>query len=129
MCYTIGMILGPALGGWLGATGDYYFAAKLSAVGSLLSAGLTLFMPSSGPSAAASKPSPQSSPTKSSSALKEAYFTIVKVVSAVWLLLSTKVLTGVANAMNGYNNYGRRIVVTWTNFSYIYCYMKGRLNR
>ena len=103
MCYTIGMILGPALGGWLGATGDYYFAAKLSAVGSLISAGLTLFMPASVPSPAAiSKPSPQPSPPKPSSALKEVYLTIVKVVAAVWLLLSTKVLTGVANAMNGY---------------------------
>ena len=39
------MVLGPAIGGWIGASGDYYFGAKLSVAGSLLSVVLTLFMP------------------------------------------------------------------------------------
>lgn len=38
-------VLGPSVGGYLGASGDYYFAAKLSALGSLLSVALTMLMP------------------------------------------------------------------------------------
>lgn len=45
MCYTIGSILGPALGGILGANGDYYYGAKLAVGGSILSILLTLMMP------------------------------------------------------------------------------------
>jgi OCT family organic cation transporter-like MFS transporter 18 len=35
--YTIGGTIGPTLGGWLGASGDYYLGAKVSACGMLLS--------------------------------------------------------------------------------------------
>jgi MFS family permease len=45
MCYTIGSVLGPTIGGILGSSGDYYFGAKIAAIGSLLSVFLTLFMP------------------------------------------------------------------------------------
>ena len=45
MSYTVGSIIGPLVGGWLGANGDYYFAAKLAIGGSLLSVIITLFMP------------------------------------------------------------------------------------
>ena len=38
-------MLGPAIGGYLGTTGDYYFGAKLSALGSLISAVMTLLAP------------------------------------------------------------------------------------
>lgn len=30
MSYTIGSVIGPALGGFLGATGDYYLGAKIA---------------------------------------------------------------------------------------------------
>lgn len=101
MCYTIGMVLGPALGGFLGASGDYYFGAKLSAIGSLLSVILTCFMPahnsnqqtgSSGGGDLAGKPIP---PASTNNAIAR----ILRVLSLVWLLLSTKVVSGVANAM------------------------------
>ena len=102
------MVLGPAMGGWLGATGDYYFAAKLSAVGSLISVGLTLLMPSSLSSTVDKTTAlpgaidmKTSTVTSASSSLSEVYTTLVKIISAVGLLLSTKILTGVANAMNG----------------------------
>ena len=107
--FMLGMVLGPAMGGWLGATGDYYFAAKLSAVGSLISVGLSLLMPSSLSSLTAEKTTTlpgavdmkASIVTSASSSLSEVYSTLVKIISAVGLLLSTKILTGVANAMNG----------------------------
>ena len=46
--YTIGATVGPALGGLIGASGDYYYGARLAAAGSLLSAALTLLYPSDG---------------------------------------------------------------------------------
>jgi len=47
MSYTVGSVLGPSIGGFLGAGGDYYFAAKIGVAGSLLSIFLTLLMPTS----------------------------------------------------------------------------------
>ena len=41
--YTIGASVGPALGGMIGASGDYFFGAKLAATGSLISAALAAF--------------------------------------------------------------------------------------
>lgn len=44
--YTIGATIGPILGGYLAANGDFYFSAKVAVVGSLLSALLSLlFLP------------------------------------------------------------------------------------
>ena len=42
--YTVGMVIGPAVGGWLGASGDYYLGAKLAVLGSLVSIVLSLFI-------------------------------------------------------------------------------------
>lgn len=47
MSYTVGSVLGPSIGGFLGAGGDYYVAAKIGVAGSLLSIFLTLLMPTS----------------------------------------------------------------------------------
>ena len=102
MCYTLGMILGPAMGGWLGTTGDYYFAAKLSTAGSLLSVGLTFLMPSY-----SLVPSSTTSSTEGSAAKLESKSSgggsilsrVVHILSVVWLLLAVKILTGVANSI------------------------------
>lgn len=55
--YTVGATIGPAIGGFLGASGDHYFGAKIAAAGSLLSAALVLLYPNRGasPSAAEGK--------------------------------------------------------------------------
>lgn len=46
--YTFGATVGPAAGGLIGASGDYYLGARLAVAGSLLSAALTLLIPTSG---------------------------------------------------------------------------------
>ena len=125
MSYTIGSVLGPAIGGWLGSSGDYYFGAKLAVGGSLASVLLTvLFMPS--PSSVTSS-TVSSTPTRSSgyttitttdddtakvdstitkstsnipSAVQQVLLSTISVIQVVWLLLSTKVITSVANAMS-----------------------------
>jgi len=101
MCYTIGMVLGPALGGFLGASGDYYFGAKLSAIGSLVSVLLTCLMPthSNNNSSSGSSSIGGSDLTGKTASTGDAVARILRVLSLVWLLLSTKVVSGVANAM------------------------------
>lgn len=98
MAYTVGMILGPALGGWLGASGDFYFGATIAVYGSLLSVVLTYFMPdaaSTSTSARSEKPKEDKQSTGGGGVLSSVWI----VVSLVWLLLATKVVTSVANAM------------------------------
>jgi len=124
--YTVGSVVGPAIGGWLGSSGDYYFGAKLAVGGSLLSVALTLlFMPSSSlplPSSSSSSLStaksgggyvavPNQEPEDSAAAaddrssgsngtVQQVLASTVGVIQVVWLLLSTKVITSVANAMS-----------------------------
>lgn len=96
MSYTIGSVLGPTIGGLLGASGDYYFGAKLATAGSLLSVLLTFFMaddvlPSNKTAAEKGDGNDNNS--------KESIPTTMQVVNVVWLFLTTKVITSVANAM------------------------------
>eukprot|EP01039_Chlorochromonas_danica_P001157 gene1157-1263_t len=42
MSYTLGSVVGPALGGWIGASGDYYLGAKIAVVGTIVSIVWTL---------------------------------------------------------------------------------------
>ena len=119
--YTVGSVVGPAIGGWLGSSGDYYFGAKLAVGGSLLSVLLTvLFMPSSVPSPSSSPSSSKSngnyvavpdrepddaadgsdSKVNSSGTVQQLLASTMGVIQVVWLLLSTKVITSVANAMS-----------------------------
>lgn len=96
MSYTVGAVLGPTIGGFLGASGDYYFGAKIAVVGSILSLILTLFMPNDH-KPIAKKENEDSSKSKSSGDFEiPSYMTVIKLV---WLFLSTKVITSVANAM------------------------------
>ena len=133
MSYTIGSVIGPTIGGLLGASGDYYLGAKLAVAGSLLSVLLTLLMPSgnSSTNVPSSKlpVSPSANPAitgttdilmatnndekKSCADISESspasagagggdangIPSIRHVISIVWLFLSAKVITSVANAM------------------------------
>jgi hypothetical protein len=111
-------VLGPTIGGLLGASGDYYLGAKLAVAGSLLSVLLSLLMPNGGPNGRVS--SEDDLDTVGADADKEkdkkeerVIPSTWAVVGAVWLFLSTKVITSVANAMASAafplilkNNYG-----------------------
>jgi hypothetical protein len=109
------------VGGFLGASGDYYFAAKISVVGSIISIFLTLLMPSTAVTPApivvnggTSPQSKQKSHQVESGTEKESSETESSVASAkndnpsvtyviyiVWLYLTTKVVTNIANSMFG----------------------------
>ena len=110
------------MGGFLGASGDYYFAAKISAVGSIISILLTLLMPSTAvapaPIVVNGGTSPQSkqkstqdesnygekesSETESNVATaKNDDSSVTYVIYIVWLYLTTKVVTNIANSMLG----------------------------
>ena len=93
-CYTIGSIIGPAIGGWLGASKDYFFGAKLAVIGSLLSLGLTFFIPTASITAPHKDKVTESGKLTVSSPEKN--ISVMKVFLAVWLLLSTKVITSIA---------------------------------
>jgi MFS family permease len=111
LSYTVGSVLGPTIGGLLGATGDYYLGAKLAVAGSLLSVVLTLFMSDDVTPANKIAAGNQSSGKENSP--KEVIPSTFQVVNVVWLFLTTKVVTSVANAMAAAalplilkNNYG-----------------------
>lgn len=108
MSYTIGSIIGPTVGGFLGANGDYYLGAKLAVAGSLLSVVLTLFMPSITTTnveivddevlhTAEPNEKIKGSDKKVSSGTSNV--PVLTVISLVWLFLGTKVITSVANSM------------------------------
>mmetsp|Transcript_17894 Transcript_17894/g.36136 ORF Transcript_17894/g.36136 Transcript_17894/m.36136 type:complete len:431 (-) Transcript_17894:44-1336(-) len=109
MSYTVGSVLGPTIGGLLGATGDYYLGAKLAVAGSLISVILSLFMSDDvRPSSKSASKSGQPEPTH-----KEEIPSTFQVINVVWLYLTTKVVSSVANAMAAAalplilkNNYG-----------------------
>ena len=115
MAYTIGMILGPAIGGRLGASGDYYLGAKIAVVASILSMILTLLLPSSMLDVEAT-PTTSSTSTPMTAGAKSEDVDVVlikttkqqhgvySIIQAVWLLLGTKLITSVANSM-GQNAY------------------------
>jgi hypothetical protein len=101
----VGSVLGPTLGGYLGASGDYYFGAKLAVVGSLISIVLTLFMPNKldvkkevkeklNESTDINIGQQQENEKKNSEV--PSFFAVIQIV---WLYLSTKVISSVANAM------------------------------
>lgn len=94
------MVLGPAVGGWIGASGDYYFGAKMSAVGSIISAVLTVLMPDYEvvkPVSSGETDATNTLNTKNKST--DVISTVVRILSVVWLLLATKIFTGIANSI------------------------------
>lgn len=94
MSYTVGSIIGPTVGGILGANGDYYFGAKLATAGSLLSVFLTYFFIPNG-DVKVEKNDSDSKDVNHKSKVPN----ILSIVALVWVLLSTKVLSSVANAI------------------------------
>lgn len=96
MSYTVGSVLGPTIGGFLGASGDYYFGAKLAVVGSVISIFLTFLLPND---IQQKRVGEDGSNTSGSSKTKKTLPSIWNVISLVWILLSAKVITSVANAM------------------------------
>ena len=92
--YTIGATVGPALGGIIGASGDYFFGAKMAVVGSLLSAILALLLPNKQQSKAKENSQP-SVFTDAKTPLRASY----QVIAMVWQLLTLKFLSSVTNSM------------------------------
>ena len=108
--YTIGSIIGPYVGGFLGASGDYYYGAKLSCGASVLSLLITFLLPSPLPSSSSPLPSsssslkyqpaPQAEDMPSTAVVQPQKQSIIEVALSVWLLLSIKVFSNVANSIS-----------------------------
>ena len=97
VCYTIGSIIGPGVGGLIGASGNYYLGAQASVIGSLFSVFLCFFMqaPAHTDTAAAKKKEEDSEGiVEVSEGKKQFPFNVLAVIQAVWLLLGTKLISG-----------------------------------
>ncbi|RYH21445.1 MFS transporter, partial [archaeon] len=101
MSYTVGSVLGPTIGGLIGASGDYYFGAKIAVVGSLLSIVLTvLFIHDEKPKKTENGEKTQDNQV-TNPCQPESTLTIYEaILRAVWVLLASKVISSVANAMH-----------------------------
>lgn len=97
VCYTIGSIAGPAIGGFLGASGDYYFGATLAVYGSILSMVLTLLMPNLEVSIN-SRENPKANSSERASSDINNDSSISHVFKLVWIFLVAKVVTSLANS-------------------------------
>ena len=102
MAYTVGAVIGPSLGGYLGATGDYYYGAKLAVAGSLLSTLLCIFInpPPPEESATSSDMKNDEKTTNTNTVVTGSFFIkVVDVIKLVWLILFSKVVSSVANSI------------------------------
>jgi MFS family permease len=100
--YTIGGVIGPFIGGKLGATGDYFLGAKLACAGSLLAVALVFALPKSVDEGVNnnSEDNQQDKSGEESEEEEQSWFSRVKLVlSLVWLFLFVKIMTSVANSM------------------------------
>lgn len=126
MCYTLGVIIGPALGGWLSSNGDLYAGARVAFVLSLAALALSAYLPGNAPAQATSSASltgdgsssnlilssesknvsvsdmsPSSSPgSPALSVVVQAASKVWSVARVVWLLLVVKVLISFANSVS-----------------------------
>ena len=96
--YTIGGVVGPFLGGQLGASGDYYVGARMATYGSLICVLLSFFLPSKMDTSKPVEPAKanEKNDTESSTTWTERTRTIL---SLAWLFLFTKLVTSIANSM------------------------------
>lgn len=107
VAYTIGSIIGPSLGGFLGSTGDYYFGAQLAVMGSFVSVFLCFFMSSEHEPRKTTSTSTKDnafncvSTTESDDikSVKPKRTGILHVLERAWVLLAAKTITSVANSM------------------------------
>ena len=113
MTYTVGSVLGNIIGGYVGASKDYYFAARIAVFGSIVSVLLTLAMPSDNDLKSYTNDSNDNNNNNNNNSNndnnekvknqnKENFWESLKIseiLKSVWLLLFCKVITSVANAM------------------------------
>jgi MFS family permease len=106
MSYTDGSVLGNIIGGYIGSSKDYYFAAKIAVFGSLISVILSLSLPTYSDfkqySSSRNNTEDYTDNDLSDQKQKENFWQKLKVpeiLRSVWLLLFSKVITSVANAM------------------------------
>ncbi|KAJ1454230.1 major facilitator superfamily domain-containing protein [Pelagophyceae sp. CCMP2097] len=95
--YTIGATIGPAVGGVLGANGDYYYGARLAVYGSLASVALAAMLPTHQADKVAKVLDKADSPP----AGKWASACSLASRKAVFPILLVKCLSGVANSALG----------------------------
>ena len=106
--YTIGATVGPAIGGTLAESGDYYAGARFAVVGSLISAILSLlFLPGNEEKKTSDKNGTEKLKNKSlqksqSSSFAEDLKDAVSIAlrPEIWPLLMVKVMGGVAASMH-----------------------------
>lgn len=99
VCYTVGSIIGPFLGGWIGASGDYYIGAYASVAGSLLSIVLCFFMQHPSNSVDHTHKMSPDGPSAIKKASAQFPYNLLTVVRRVSLLLGTKLVSGIANSI------------------------------
>lgn len=93
--YTIGGVIGPYVGGQLGATGDYFVGARLACAGSLLAVALVFFMPKSIDGVDESKTKKKKTKEQEAPWLSR----VASILALVWLFLFVKMMTSIANSM------------------------------
>mmetsp|Transcript_12804 Transcript_12804/g.38412 ORF Transcript_12804/g.38412 Transcript_12804/m.38412 type:complete len:429 (-) Transcript_12804:1897-3183(-) len=91
--YTVGASIGPAVGGFLGASGNYFVGAKLAVAGSLLSATLAFFGPEGRPTEATK------GGANKSGGIFDGLTEMADTAKIVLPLLTTKIVVSIGNAM------------------------------
>mmetsp|Transcript_56477 Transcript_56477/g.93339 ORF Transcript_56477/g.93339 Transcript_56477/m.93339 type:complete len:450 (-) Transcript_56477:261-1610(-) len=104
--YTVGGVVGPYIGGYLGSSGDYFLGSRLATMGSLVAAALVLLLPShldTQAKQAAKRPAVQpasSSSSSCSSSTPDSWLPrAMLVLQVTGFSLAVKVATGIANNM------------------------------
>ena len=112
MCYTVGVIVGPALGGWLSSGGDLYVGARLAVILSGLALILSACISTSSSPASTTNAKSTGSPTsgdltgrypamtQTSQTWGHVAAKLASVLRAVWPLLLVKTLISFANSLS-----------------------------
>lgn len=95
--FTIGGTVGPTLGGWLGASGDYYLGAKVSACGMILNVLLAVMLLGGGCSTGSNRKSEDS---KGKSSVLVGYRNVL-MNPAVCIVILTKLCSSTLNSVYG----------------------------
>ena len=101
--YTIGGVLGPFLGGQLGASGDYYVGARYATYGSLLAVILVLFCLPENMDEKKDEEEDKDRKTKrksSTNVLESKWIdNVFSIINLVWVFIFVKTVTSIANSM------------------------------
>lgn len=98
--FTAGATVGPAIGGWIGASGDYYMGAKLAASGMLLNLLVALLAPSAAGAGGSSGEKATAHDEGQNRGVVSGLF-LVLANPAVVLVFITKLLSSTFNSMYG----------------------------